>query len=199
MRKAVAIAAMARGCVAKPAVLLCVLSTLLGVLFVAFAFAMSSEAPAWAFRLLGVAGEGAKLTVLEFFGIAMGGVVLAIQAVTAHRRADAMENTAREQANAVLKTEQGQRQERLKNGIEHLGQESSQMMELGGAYELFHLAQDDKAFRKTVIDILSAYIRTNTKKPEYQAEGESEPRFGIQRLLRLLAEKEREEVNDVPG
>lgn len=199
IRKAVGTVAAARGRVAKPAALLSMLSALLVALFVAFAITMLSKEPEWAFWLLGVAGERAKLTVLEFFGIAMGGVVLAIQAVTAHRRAVAMEDTAREQANAVLKTEQGQRQERLKSGIEHLGQESSQMMEIGGAYELFHLAQDDKAFRKTVIDMLSAYIRTNTEKPEYRAEGESEPPLGIQHLLRLLAEKEREEVNDVPG
>ena len=34
-----------------------------------------------------------------------------------------MEKTAQAQADAVLKTEQGQRQERLKNAIEHLGHE----------------------------------------------------------------------------
>lgn len=195
MRKAVETVAAARGRVAKPAALLSMLS----VLFAAFAAAMSSKEPAWAFRLLGVAGEGAKLTVLEFFGIAMGGVVLAIQAVTAHRRAIAMEDTAREQANAVLKTEQGQRQERLKNGIEHLGHESSDMIRLGGAYELFHLAKDDKGFRETVTHMLESHIRETTGKAEYRAQGESEPAIGIQRLLRLLAEKEREEVSDVPG
>ena len=49
--------------------------------------------------------------------------------------------TAKSQADAVLKTEQGQRQDRLKNAIEHLGHKSDSVR-LGGAYELFHLAKD---------------------------------------------------------
>ena len=79
----------------------------------------------------------------------MGGVLLAIQALMSYKRAKAMEDAAnaqaeaanaqaaaakaqaaaakaqaaatKEQAKANQNTEQGQRQERLKNAIEHLG------------------------------------------------------------------------------
>ena len=35
-------------------------------------------------------------------------------------------------------------------------------MRLGGAYELFHLAQDTEELRQTVLDILCAHIRQTT-------------------------------------
>ena len=69
-----------------------------------------------------------KSELLKFIGVAMGGILVALQALASHRRAKAMEESAAaqaratlEQANANLNTEQGQRQERLKNAIEHLG------------------------------------------------------------------------------
>ena len=71
-----------------------------------------------------------KNETLKFLGIGMGGVLIALQALMSYKRAKAMEQTAeaqadaaRAQADAVSKTEQGQRQERLKNAIEHLGHE----------------------------------------------------------------------------
>ena len=61
----------------------------------------------------------------------MGGILLALQAVIANKRAQAMEDAANAQADAVKEqakanqnTEQGQRQERFKNAIEHLGHPS---------------------------------------------------------------------------
>ena len=125
-------------------------------------------------QLLGLENsEMPKYEALKFLGIGMGGVLLALQALIANKRARAMENTAtaqadaataqaqatQEQAKANKNTEQGQRQERLKNAIEHLGH-SSDSARLGGAYELFHLAEDEdtaedtKDLGQTVFDIL---------------------------------------------
>ena len=80
-------------------------------------------------------GLYAKNEILKFLGIGMGGVLLALQAMMSYKRAKALEDTANaqaeaakaqakateEQAKANENTEQGQRQERLKNAIEHLG------------------------------------------------------------------------------
>ena len=59
-------------------------------------------------------GLHTKNSTLKFLGIGMGGVLLALQALMSYRRAKALEDTVRNAG-------QGQRQERLKNAIEHLG------------------------------------------------------------------------------
>lgn len=110
-----------------------------------------------------------------------------------YKRAKAMEDTAKSQADAVLKTEQGQQQERFRNAIEHLGHEKDSVR-LGGAYELFHLAEDTEELRQTVLDILCAHIRQTTGEYEYQkkykvpedVEDVSEPSEEVQSLLNLL-------------
>ena len=150
--------------------------------------------------------EWQKYEALKFLGIGMGGGVLALQAVIANKRAEAMEKTAKaqadatgEQARANKNTEQGQRQERLKNAIEHLGN-ASDSVRLGGAYELFHLAEDteDLGQRQTVLDILCAHIRWTTRERkyrgtsggpeyiEYKEKYPSNPSEEIQSLLTLL-------------
>ena len=122
----------------------------------------------------------------------MGGVLVALQALASHKRAKAMEDTANAQANATKEqakanqnTEQGQRQERLKNAIEHLGHKSVSVR-LGGAYELFHLAQDTEELRQTVLDILCAHIRETTGESEYREKYNSKPSEEVQSLLTLL-------------
>ena len=166
-------------------------------------------------QLLGIEySEMPKYEALKFLGIGMGGVLLALQALIANKRAQAMEKTAtaqaaaataqaaaataqaqatEEQATANKNTEQGQRQERLKNAIEHLGHDSDSVR-LGGAYELFHLAEDEdtaegkKDLRRTVLDILCAHIRRTTREPGYGAKEkhQSNPSEEIQSLLTLL-------------
>ena len=133
-----------------------------------------------------------KNETLKFLGIGMGGLLIALQALMSHRRAKAMEQTAeaqadaaKAQADAVSKTEQGQRQDRLKNAIEHLGHESDSVR-LGGAYELFHLAEDTEDLRQTVLDILCAHIRRTTGESEYREKHKSKPSEEIQSLLKLL-------------
>ncbi|MDE2917025.1 MAG: hypothetical protein OXM00_07335, partial [Paracoccaceae bacterium] len=170
--------------------LLTILCILLIVLFSAFVTIMVSETVE---KFIGqLLGSTKKNDTLTFLGIGMGGILLALQAVIANRRAKAMENAAREQAKANQNTEKGQRQERLKNAIEHLGHESDSVR-LGGAYELFHLAQDTEDLRQTVMDILCAHIRRTTGEAGYQ-EGKYKwkPSEEIQSLLTLLFVQEHE-------
>ena len=137
------------------------------------------------FRFLGLSE---KSEVLKYLGISVGGLVLMLQAVIANRRANAMQQTAEAQARANENTEHGLRQERLKNAIEHMGNES-ESVRLGGAYELFHLAQDmmdNGSIRQTVLDILCAHIRRTTGEDAYQDKHSSKPSEEIQSLLTLL-------------
>ncbi len=126
-------------------------------------------------------GLEAKNDTLTFLGIGLGGVLLALQALMSYRRAKALEDTANaqaeaakaqakateEQAKANQNTEQGQRQERLKNAIEHLGHDSKSVR-LAGTYELRLLARDieEPLFRRTVREILIAHIRRTTEEEE---------------------------------
>ena len=132
-------------------------------------------------------GLNEKYDVLKTIGFCVAGVLLVWQAGAANKRAKAMEDTAREQANATKNTEEGQRQERLKNAIEHLGHKRDSVR-MGGAYELFHLAKDteDEDLRQTVMDILCAHIRQTTGENDYQAEHKTKPSEEIQSLLTLL-------------
>ena len=156
-------------------------------MFVTFITAMFYEtAEGYIGQLLGMSGNEKKNEILTFLGISMGGVLLALQAVIANIRAKAMENAADAQAEANKNTEKGQRQERLKNAIEHLGHESVSIR-LGGAYELFHLAQDTKELRQTVLDILCSHIRRTTAEKEYRKKYHKlKPSEEIQSLLTLL-------------
>ena len=167
------------------------------VLLGTFLFVMVSESVEGGVSQL--FGLSAKNETLTFLGIGMGGVLLALQAMMSYKRAKALEDTAsaqaeaakaqakatEEQAKANQNTEQGQRQERLKNAIEHLGNDSVSVR-LGGAYELFHLAQDTKDLRQTVLDILCAHIRQTTGEDEYRKKYKSKPSEEIQSLLTLL-------------
>lgn len=159
---------------------------LLIVLLTVFVIVMFCENPQWAYNLLGIAEiEEPKYESLKFLGISMGGILIALQALMSYRRAKALEDTARAQADAVQRTEDGQRQDRLKNAIEHLGH-GSESVRLGGAYELFHLAEDTKELRQTVLDILCAHIRQTTAEIQYRETHESKPSEQVQSLLTLL-------------
>ena len=173
------------------------------VLLGTFLFVMVSESVEGGVSQL--FGLSAKNETLTFLGIGMGGVLIALQALMSYRRAKALEDTANaqaeaakaqakateEQAKANENTEQGQRQERLKNAIEHLGNDSVSVR-LGGAYELFHLAQDTKELRQTVLDILCSHIRRTTGEGEYRRKYKSKPSEEIQSLLTLLFVQEHE-------
>ena len=111
-----------------------------------------------------------------------------------YKRAKALEDTAAEQAEATKEqakanhnTEQGQRQQRLRNAIQHLGHKSASVR-LGGAYELFHLVEEEdmKKLRQTVLDILCAHIRQTTGTAKYREVHNSRPSEEIRSLLFLL-------------
>ena len=180
---------------------------LLVVLVTLFSSVMFCETcKEWVGELLGL---HTKNVTLKFLGIGMGGVLLALQALMSYKRAKALEDSANaqaeaakaqakateEQAKANQNTEQGQRQERLKNAIEHLGHDNASVR-LGGAYELFHLAEDTaedkKDLRQTVLDILCAHIRRTTREGEYREKYKSKPSEEIQSLLTLLFVQEHE-------
>ena len=140
--------------------------------------------------LQGLLGLNEKYDVLKTIGFCVAGVLLVWQAGAANKRAKAMEDTAGEQARATENTEKGQRQERLKNAIEHLGHKRDSVR-MGGAYELFHLAKDTENLRQTVLDILCSHIRQmttgqTTHENDYQAEHKTKPSEEIQSLLTLL-------------
>lgn len=154
----------------------------LGVLLLAFVSVMFWDcAEKCISKLLGLCK---KSEVLKFIGIGMGGILLALQALMSYKRAKALEDTAQH-------TEQGLRQERLKNAIEHLGHDKDSVR-LGGAYELFHLAEDIRELRQTVLDILCAHIRQTTSEEEYRKKHKSEPSEEVQSLLTLLFVQEHE-------
>ena len=166
------------------------LTILLGVLLLLFmAVMVCKPVETCITQLLGTDG---KYGTLRALGFGMGGILVVLQFLIANRRAYAMEETAKaqakatqEQAKANENTEQGQRQERLKNAIEHLGHPSDSVR-LGGAYELFHLAEDTPKLRQTVLDILCAHIRRTTGETEYKKDYPSQPSEEIQSLLTLL-------------
>ena len=141
-------------------------------------------------------GESDKKGALSFIGVAMGGTLLALNAVASHRRAKAIEKTATAQANAMnaqaeanKQTEHGRRQERFKNAIEHLGHESA-AVRLGGRYELYHLAKETPELRQTVLNIFCTYIRQTTSEDAYREQHESRTSLEIQDLLTLLFVRE---------
>ena len=169
--------------------LLAALSSTFVLLLVLFLLTMILEDPKWIYRYLGLPK---KNDALKFLGIGMGGVLLALQALMSYKRAKALEDTAKaqaeateEQAKANQNTEQGQRQERLKNAIEHLGHEKDSVR-LGGAYELFHLAEETEKWRQTILDILCAHIRQTTGEAEYREKHKSKPSEEVQSLMTLL-------------
>ena len=170
---------------------LIVLLVILLVVFVGVIFSKNVEQ-----YISGLIGLTAKNKILTFLGIGMGGILVALQALMSYKRAKAMEDTAKAQADAAQAqaranehTEQGLRQERLKNAIKHLGDERDSVR-LGGAYELFHLAEDSKELRQTALDILCAHIRRTTSETIYRVAHRSKPSEEVQSLLTLLFVKE---------
>ena len=160
--------------------LLVFLSVVFGVLFVGllviFLLVMFCKTPEEKVgQWLGLSG---KNRILTFLGLGIGGLLAALQVV-------ALVGAVSEQARANQNTEQGQRQERLKNAIEHLGHES-EAVRMGGAYELFHLAIDMEDSRWTVLDMLCTHIRLTTSEEEYRKKYKSKPSEEIQSLLQRL-------------
>ena len=125
-----------------------------------------------------------------------GGVLVALNVVVANRRAKAMEDAAASQAEGMKRqakanrlTEQGQRQERLKNALDRLGSESP-VQQFAAAYELVHLAGDTEELRGAVLAIFCEHIRQTTRSDGYKEQHRAEPSTEIQSLLTLLFVRE---------
>ena len=56
----------------------------------------------------------------------------------------------------------------------------------GAIYSLYHLAIEDKKYRKEVAQILCSHIRSKTNEPDYQKEHEKKPSNEIQSTIDLL-------------
>ena len=171
-------------------ILAVILLALLILLCAGFLIAGVSH-PGWLHNFLGSESDSKKES-LKFIGYMIGGNLIALGALMAYRRAKAMEDAAKaqaagmeQQAKANELTEQGHRQERLKNGIEHLGH-SSPSVRMGGSSELYHLARDSYDLRQTILDILCGQIRYITGEHEYQRDYDTVPSVEIQNLISLL-------------
>ncbi len=106
-----------------------------------------------------------------------------------YKRAKALEDTSRAQVKANEHTETGQRQERLRSAIDHLGH-TSESVRLGGAYELLDLARDTAYLREPVFEILCAHIRRTTSTKKYREKHRTKPSEEVQSLLTLLFVRE---------
>ena len=169
-----------------PIALLASLVAILTVLGILFVIILVQESPQWIFYAF---GKNDKFSILQFIGVSMGGVLLAIQALLSYSRAKALEDTAKAHLEANSNVQHGHQQERFKTAIEHLGHKM-ESVRLGGAYELFHIAQEFQHLRKAAFDILCAHIRSTTKDDDYRIKYAERPSEEIQSLLTLLFVKE---------
>ena len=130
------------------------------------------------FCLLGVGANG-KTEAIKLLGLAMAGVVALWGVMAADRRSDAMADTAKA-------TEDGNRQQAFKDGVEHLGSDKSSVRQ-GGAHALFHLALKDEGLCASIAGVLCAHIRETTGDKGYQEKkNKDKPSTEMQSLLRLL-------------
>ena len=126
-----------------------------------------------------------KRDVIQYLALALAGLVSALAVLAALRRAAALDKTAQSQADAVKATEEGHRQQRFRDAVDHLGKEQVSVRQ-GGAYALFHLALDEEKLRASIAEILCAHIRETTSRKEYRKEYANKPSAEIRSLLELL-------------
>ena len=132
-------------------------------------------------------GASSKHDALKFGGLALGGVLLVVQAIVADDRSRAMVKQAEAMAIANTNTEIGQRQERLRSAIEHLGHDT-ETIRLGAVYELYNIANgtDDIQIRREILDIFCSHIRITTTGENYQRAQSNEPSEEVQSILNVL-------------
>ena len=159
------------------------------ILFIIFVAVMFSDAMLeWMSRLLGTKND--KNKTLTFIGLGVGGLVLWRRTRSAEKQAEAMKDATNNQAEAAKLTEIGHTQERLKTSIEHLGNEKASAR-IGAAYELYHLAKDNKSYRETVCEILCGHIRQKTQEENYKEDQKDGPSEEIKTFLKLLCREEK--------
>ena len=100
-----------------------------------------------------------------------------------------MEQNAQSQTQAIELQTQSVNQERFKDAIAHLSNEK-ESVRLGGIYTLAHLGRDqNEKYLTTVIEIISAHLRTTTQDPDYQKAYTKQPSNEVQSALDLLFRK----------
>ena len=100
-----------------------------------------------------------------------------------------MEQNVQSQTQAIELQTQSVNQERFKDAIAHLSNEK-ESVRLGGIYTLAHLGRDqNEKYLTTVIEIISAHLRTTTQDPDYQKAYTKQPSNEVQSALDLLFRK----------
>ncbi|AFZ61440.1 pentapeptide repeat-containing protein [Anabaena cylindrica FACHB-243] len=89
-----------------------------------------------------------------------GGIAIIINAIFAARRADAMEESAKAALENAQIAEDKQITERFSKAIEQLASEKIEVR-LGGIYTLERIAKDSEKDHRTVMEVLTAFIREN--------------------------------------
>ena len=129
-----------------------------------------------------ILGSSSGLEGLELLAKIAGGLLAIIGAIILNKRA-----VAQDKSNKL--TEDGHRQERFRDAIGHLGDDSP-AIQLGGIYALYHLAWDDPNRCESILDILCAYVRDTTNSQKYLKSNKSKPSEQVQTILKLLFRKE---------
>jgi len=123
-------------------------------------------------------GVGTKEAVIKRLSIALAGLLSAWAIWSAYRRAEAMQKQVLAMENRLV-------QERFRDAVQHLG-DDSESVRLGGAYALFRLALEEDAFRKQIAEILCAHICAITGAKKYREDFAEKPSMEIHSLMRLL-------------
>lgn len=138
-------------------------------------------------KVIDALGADDKHEALTFGGLALGGVLLVVQAMVADDRAKATLKQVEVMAVANVNTEIGQRQERMRSAIEHLGH-NKDTIRLGAVYELYSIAKntEDTNIRQEIVDIICSHIRVTTRTQDYPREYVTGPSEEMQSLLNVL-------------
>ena len=204
-------------------VLQSILLIALTILVISLVIAMFCESfQKWLGCLIGTTH---KRDLMAALGLAMGGVLVALQALMSYRRLATLEDTARVLADSAVaqgktakaysetaaaqtdtaraKVEANKQKarvlthERLSNAIEHLGG-ASESVRYAASYELFLLAQENRHLKRAVWQILCAHVRRTTRSDSYKEEHRYVPSEEIQEILNLLTSKADVPVEHVP-
>jgi len=84
--------------------------------------------------------------------------------------------------------------ERLSKAIEHLGNKDALHIRIGAIYEFKRLAQDSPRDKESVVEILTAFIKSRSQKLE---EGQALPQ-DIEAAARVLSQLARELIEEMP-
>lgn len=143
---------------------------------------------------------GDRKDVLQTLAQVVGGAALLIGLVFTWRslrlNQQTLEETQRGQQRTLELTEEGQITERFTRAVDQLGSDKLEIR-LGGIYALERIARDSERDYWPIMEILTAYIRTNAPVPEQspaeastEASERSQPPADIQAILTVLRRRD---------